>query len=48
MVLRRSQAAQLRADHFVVETFPRGGAAYMVCYPFEGGRHQTLGMLLTR
>ncbi|HEU0161082.1 MAG TPA: ligase-associated DNA damage response DEXH box helicase [Rhizomicrobium sp.] len=33
----------------LVETFPRGGKRYLVCYPFEGRlAHQTLGMLLTR
>ena len=33
----------------LVETFPRGGKYYLVCYPFEGRlAHQTLGMLLTR
>ena len=33
----------------LVETFPRGGKSYLVCYPFEGRlAHQTLGMLLTR
>jgi ATP-dependent Lhr-like helicase len=33
----------------VVETFPRAGKSYIVCYPFEGRlAHQTLGMLLTR
>jgi ATP-dependent Lhr-like helicase len=33
----------------LVETFPRGGKHYFVCYPFEGRlTHQTLGMLLTR
>jgi ATP-dependent helicase Lhr and Lhr-like helicase len=33
----------------LVETFPRGSKAYLVCYPFEGRlAHQTLGMLLTR
>ena len=36
-------------DHLLVETFPRGGRHYLVCYPFEGRlAHQTLGMLLTR
>ncbi len=36
-------------DHLLVETFPRGGRFYLVCYPFEGRlAHQTLGMLLTR
>src|SRR5512143_262869 len=33
----------------LVETFPRSGKYYLVCYPFEGRlAHQTLGMLLTR
>ena len=33
----------------VIETFPRGGRNFLVCYPFEGRlAHQTLGMLLTR
>jgi ATP-dependent helicase Lhr and Lhr-like helicase len=33
----------------LVETFPRGGSHYLICYPFEGRlAHQTLGMLLTR
>ncbi|MCC8974194.1 ligase-associated DNA damage response DEXH box helicase [Bradyrhizobium brasilense] len=33
----------------LIETFPRGGSHYLVCYPFEGRlAHQTLGMLLTR
>jgi DNA ligase-associated metallophosphoesterase len=32
-----------------METFPRAGRNYLVCYPFEGRlAHQTLGMLLTR
>jgi ATP-dependent Lhr-like helicase len=36
-------------DDLLVETFPRGGRTYLVCYPFEGRlAHQTLGMLLTR
>ncbi len=36
-------------DQMLVETFPRGGKYYLVCYPFEGRlAHQTLGMLLTR
>ncbi|MBO0755421.1 MAG: ligase-associated DNA damage response DEXH box helicase [Bradyrhizobiaceae bacterium] len=36
-------------DELLVETFPRGGKHYLVCYPFEGRlAHQTLGMLLTR
>nr|WP_293611615.1 ligase-associated DNA damage response DEXH box helicase [Ponticaulis sp.] len=37
------------ADKMLVETFPRAGRFYLVCYPFEGRLvHQTLGMLLTR
>jgi ATP-dependent Lhr-like helicase len=37
------------ADQLLIETFPRGGRYYLVCYPFEGRlAHQTLGMLLTR
>ena len=33
----------------LVETFPRAGKHYLICYPFEGRlAHQTLGMLLTR
>ena len=38
-----------RPGELLVETFPRGGRFYLVCYPFEGRlAHQTLGMLLTR
>lgn len=38
-----------RPQELLVETFPRGGRHYLVCYPFEGRlAHQTLGMLLTR
>jgi ATP-dependent helicase Lhr and Lhr-like helicase len=37
------------SSEMVVETFPRAGKHYLVCYPFEGRlAHQTLGMLLTR
>src|SRR5438552_3806520 len=33
----------------LIETFPRVGKHYMVCYPFDGRlAQQTLGMLLTR
>jgi len=36
-------------DDLLVETFPRNGRHYLVCYPFDGRlSHQTLGMLLTR
>ena len=38
-----------RADQMLVETFPRGGKNYLVCYPFDGRLcHQSLGMLVTR
>jgi ATP-dependent Lhr-like helicase len=38
-----------RPDELLVETFPRAGRHFLVCYPFEGRlAHQTLGMLLTR
>jgi ATP-dependent Lhr-like helicase len=38
-----------RAGELLVETFPRAGKNFLVCYPFEGRlAHQTLGMLLTR
>ena len=37
------------ADGLLVESFPRGGKAFLVAYCFEGrNAHQTLGMLLTR
>ncbi len=36
-------------DKLLIETFPREGRHYMVCYGFEGwNAHQSLGMLLTR
>lgn len=36
-------------DGLLIETFPRAGKHYLVCYPFDGRlAHQTLGMLLTR
>ena len=36
-------------DSLLVETFPRAGKRWLVCYPFEGRlAHQTLGMLVTR
>jgi ATP-dependent Lhr-like helicase len=44
---RRSAIPALR--QLLVETFPRNGKHYLVCYPIEGRlAHQTLGMLLTR
>ena len=36
-------------DELLIETFPRGRRAYLVCYPFEGRlAHTTLAMLLAR
>lgn len=36
-------------DEMLIETFPRGGKHYLVCYPFEGRlAQQTLGVLITR
>ena len=47
--LQRERSALPPAGDLLVETFPRGGRHYLVCYPFEGRlAHQTLGMLLTR
>lgn len=38
-----------KPEELLVETFPRGGRWWLVCYPFDGRlAHQTLGMLLTR
>lgn len=47
--IQREKSAIPPPDHLLVETFPRAGRFYLVCYPFEGRlAHQTLGMLLTR
>jgi ATP-dependent Lhr-like helicase len=47
--IQRSRSLLPRAGDLLVETFPRAGRYYLVCYPFEGRlAHQTLGMLLTR
>ena len=47
--LQRERSALPPPGDLLVETFPRGGRNYLVCYPFEGRlAHQTLGMLLTR
>ena len=47
--LQRSFSKLPALRELLVETFPRGGKHYFVCYPFEGRlAHQTLGMLLTR
>ena len=47
--LQRDFSSLPGRESLLVETFPRGGQYYLVCYPFEGRlAHQTLGMLLTR
>jgi ATP-dependent Lhr-like helicase len=47
--LQRLRSIIPRADEMLVETFPRAGRFFMVCYPFDGRLcHQSLGMLLTR
>ncbi|HKU07792.1 MAG TPA: helicase-related protein, partial [Bradyrhizobium sp.] len=47
--LQRNFSRVPAVRELLIETFPRGGKHYMVCYPFEGRlAHQTLGMLLTR
>ncbi len=47
--IQRFRSVLPKPGELLVETFPRGGKNYLVCYPFEGRlAHQTLGMLLTR
>lgn len=47
--LQRLRSVLPRADQMLVETFPRAGRHFLVCYPFDGRLcHQSLGMLLTR
>ncbi len=47
--LQRQRSSLPAPGELLVETFPKGGRHYLVCYPFEGRlAHQTLGMLLTR
>jgi len=49
LVLQKDFSRVPAMRELLVETFPRGGKHYLVCYPFEGRlAHQTLGMLLTR
>jgi ATP-dependent Lhr-like helicase len=49
LALQKERSRLPEPDRLLVETFPRGGKFYLVCYPFEGRlAHQTLGMLLTR
>jgi ATP-dependent Lhr-like helicase len=47
--VQEKRSAIPRVGQLLVETFPRNGRHFLVCYPFEGRlAHQTLGMLLTR
>lgn len=47
--LQRNFSRVPAVRELLIETFPRAGKHYFVCYPFEGRlAHQTLGMLLTR
>jgi ATP-dependent Lhr-like helicase len=47
--MQRLRSVLPRANEMLVETFPRRGRYFMVCYPFDGRLcHQSLGMLLTR
>jgi ATP-dependent Lhr-like helicase len=49
LTLQAKRSSIPKPDEMLIETFPRAGKHYMVCYPFEGRlAHQTLGMLLTR
>lgn len=49
LALQRRRSVIPRADQMLVETFPRAGRSFLVCYPFDGRLcHQSLGMLLTR
>ena len=49
LAMQRRRSVLPGPEGLLVETFPRGGKHYLVCYPFEGRlAHQTLGMLLTR
>jgi len=47
--MQRLRSVIPRANEMLVETFPRAGRHFLVCYPFDGRLcHQSLGMLLTR
>jgi ATP-dependent Lhr-like helicase len=49
LTLQKKRSRIVKPDELLVETFPRNGRYYLMCYPFEGRlAHQTLGMLLTR
>ncbi|WP_019959888.1 ligase-associated DNA damage response DEXH box helicase [Woodsholea maritima] len=47
--IQKQKSRLPQPGRLLVETFPRAGKFYLVCYPFEGRlAHQSLGMLLTR
>ena len=47
--MQRRRSILPAPDKLLVETFPREGRHYMICYSFEGwNAHQSLGMLVTR
>jgi len=47
--VQRRRSVMPGRRELLVETFPRAGRHFLICYPFEGRlAHQTLGMLLTR
>lgn len=49
LAIQRQRSILPKADQMLIETFPRSGRHYLVCYPFDGRLcHQSLGMLLTR
>ncbi|MEO1656399.1 MAG: ligase-associated DNA damage response DEXH box helicase [Pseudomonadota bacterium] len=47
--LQRQKSYLPRPEELLIETFPRSGKHFLVCYPFEGRMaHQSLGTLVTR
>ncbi len=47
--LQKRRSVVPAPDEMLIETFPRGGKHYLVCYPFDGRlAQQTLGVLITR
>ncbi|MCL4715627.1 MAG: DEAD/DEAH box helicase [Hyphomonadaceae bacterium] len=47
--LQKRRSTVPAPDQMLIETFPRGGKHYLVCYPFEGRlAQQTLGVLISR
>jgi len=47
--LQKRRSVVPAPNEMLIETFPRGGKHYLVCYPFDGRlAQQTLGVLITR